>query len=124
MAPTLVKTTGKTLKKTAQYKAITKTAKGARKTATKAVKGTVVAKAAKKAADNVGERTRKGAALEHLDAQARANQVGGGHQAVVPRADHRDVERHPFTTPSGRSRATRPARPARSTTRTTRSTSL
>ena len=63
MAPALAKTTGKTLKKSAQFKAITKTAKGARKTATKTIKATAVAKAAKKAAGNVGDRTRKGAYL-------------------------------------------------------------
>ena len=63
MAPTLIKTTGKTLKKSAQVKAVTKTAKGARKTATKAIKATVVAKAAKKAAKNMSDRTRKGVAL-------------------------------------------------------------
>jgi osmotically-inducible protein OsmY len=63
MAPTLVKTTGKTLKKSAQVKAVTKTAKGARKTATKAIKASAVTKAAKKAASNVGDGTRRGAAL-------------------------------------------------------------
>jgi hypothetical protein len=63
MAPALVRNTGKTLKKTTQVKAATKTAKGARKTATKAIKATVIAKAAKKAAKNMGDRTRKGAAI-------------------------------------------------------------
>ena len=63
MARTLTKNTGKTLKKTAQYKAITKTAKGARKTATKTLKGMAIVKAAQKAASNVGDRTRRGAAL-------------------------------------------------------------
>ena len=63
MARMLARNTGKTLKKTAKFKAITKTAKGARKTATKTLKGMAIVKVVQKAVGNMGDRTRKGAAI-------------------------------------------------------------
>ena len=63
MARTLARNTGKTLKKSAQFKAATKAAKGTRKTVTKAVKASAVAKAAKSVVGNMGDRTRKGTAI-------------------------------------------------------------
>ncbi len=63
MARTLARNTGKTLKKSAKLKAATKAAKGTRKTVMKAIEASVVVKAAQKAIGNMGDRTRKGAAI-------------------------------------------------------------
>ena len=63
MAQKLTKKTGRTLKKSAQVKAARKAARGKRKSVTKAVKASAVAKTAQKLAGNMCERTRKGAAI-------------------------------------------------------------
>jgi osmotically-inducible protein OsmY len=63
MASTMVKSTGKALKKSAQVKAVSKAAKGTRKTVTKAVKGWAITKTAQKALSRTSARTRAGIAL-------------------------------------------------------------
>jgi osmotically-inducible protein OsmY len=63
MATSIVKTTGKTLKKSAQVKAASKAAKGAGKTVKKSAQVKAVTKAARTAASKVGENTRTGTYL-------------------------------------------------------------
>jgi osmotically-inducible protein OsmY len=60
VATAILKTTGETLKKSAQAKAVTKAAKGTGKTVTKTVKASAAVKAVTKALEKTSERTRNG----------------------------------------------------------------